>query len=492
MSHHPIGEAPRDRSHALSLPFALGVVVVAWPTEPELVGVSFVALFAAATTGAFRLAYRRGALLTALFIALNTLAFGVTLGDAVQDGIRRDGLVASASSVRLAVALLLVFLLGTTLVSLLAQRRLRRAPHPDRAADHARGFVIALVVFFLACAFAAFGSGAWTHWRGNDGGAASGGGLELLYPTMLFVAFGVVALPGPDGARRGPRLIRLVVWLALAVLVFALQSRRIMFACGIVVALAALRYPPPSLRRITGLNVGVFVRMATLGALLLLALVASAGWRSAASRGEVGFASGLGSAVSAAIAPGDFDARLVEGRMTYLWMDSITLELRDSLGLEMSVGGALESAVLIALPAMLNPNKGGVVRETCEAPFSGVGVIVDLPCTPTAEAYLSLGAAGLVPLVLLWGLYLGLADAMIHRWTRLGRVAGLALFAPAISIEVGLFPMVQGIRGMVFAVAAIAALAVIADAAIGRRAGGAGPDNSAAPPHPRPLSPPTR
>lgn len=448
-------------ARAVAAGFALGVIVVGWPNDPELVGVAFVVGFAGITALAFFLAYRAQAVLTALFVALTALAHGATLGDAVQFGLRRSSLLASAQSVRIAIALISIFVLLVTLASVAIQRRQRdrprRVPRPNKA------FYVGVTTFFLITMLAAIGTGTWTYWGGRLATAnVSQQGFELLYPTMLFVGVAVAVLP--VGTRRRSRKLRLpslAISAVLVVMIFALQSRRVMFAAGILVALAVLRYPPPGARWASRNQLGVAVRVALLGVVLLFAVVASAGWRNAASSGRIGLAQGLGSALSAAFDPTAFDSEGVETRMTYLWLDSMTVELRDRMGLKLDIPDALAGTILYALPSAIYPYKETIERKTCESSFAMVGVESDLPCTPTSEGYLGLGYLGVVLAALLWGLYIGVTDVMTRRWSGLGRVAGLVLFSPAITIETGLFPMVQGARNMTISVVFIGAVMVV-------------------------------
>lgn len=441
--------------------FALGLVFVAWPSSPEFLGIAFVVGFAAVCTVSFFLAYRARALLTALFVALNALAHGANLGDSVQVGLERSGLVASSESVQIAIALISMFVIVVTLTSVAIQRR--RHDHAVGPRRSRQAFAIGLAAFLAVTVLAAISSRTWTNWGGKlatkDGSAK---GFELLYPMMLFATSAIIALPSSSDGRPGlRRLSRLIAEAGLFMMIFVLQSRRLMFASGILVALAILRYPPARPEWMRQRKLGTVLRVGLLGVVLLFAVVASAGWRSAASEGQVGLAKGLGSAISAAIDPATFDSQQVESRMTYLWLDSMAVELRDRMGLRLDIPEILEANVLVALPSLLYADKATVEPKSCESAFAAVGVDNDLPCTPTSEAYLGLGYAGVLLIALLWGFYVGVTDIMVRRWPNLGRLAGLVLFAPALAIESGLFPMVQGARNALIVATFVGAVALV-------------------------------
>jgi len=473
MERAPRSQIPHEPSPGLSPAavaalFGAVLVVVAWPAQPSAVGLAWVVGFAVVVSGAFHAAYRAGALLTALFVALYALVYAIGLGDAVIHGVRRSGLLAPAASTREAVALVALFIASTTLVALVTRRRGAAAGRASVTPSVLVGFV----VIVAAATVAAFGTGAWTNWGGGGGApdqAAGGLRLELLYPALLFATVGLVAL-APAARDRRLRLLRIGVGLGLALLVFALQSRRMMFACAALTALAALRFPSASLHHLMKRHRGFPLRVAAVGVplvvALVVALIASSGWRAAASHGQVELAAGLRSALSAATTPESFDTGTVEERLTYLWMDGIAIELADTLGVELDVTAALETSLLLAVPSALYGGKSRLRRVTCEEPMAGAGVDNDLPCTATAEAYLGLGAAGVALIALLWGLYIALAERLLAHQGALARVAGLVLFAPVTTIETGLFPMSQGVRGALLVVLGTLALSILAAAAL--------------------------
>src|SRR5690606_26512286 len=117
----------------------------------------------------------------------------------------------------------------------------------------------------------------------------------------------------------------------------------------------------------------------------------------------------------------------VEGRMTYLWMDSMTVEARDRGEITLDAAAALEATVLIALPSMFYQNKWQAEPVTCESSFAARGIDVDLPCTPTTEGYAAASFPGVLFTALLWGLFIALCDFLIRRTPHSGRMVGFLM-----------------------------------------------------------------
>ncbi|MCA9518413.1 MAG: hypothetical protein KC635_25940, partial [Myxococcales bacterium] len=196
----------------------IGLFGVAFPAEPTLLGAAFALGFAAVHAGAFYLAYRSRAVLTATFVTLFALANGATLGDGVQSGLARSGLYVDADSVQFAVVMDCLFVLVAVLVSLLAQRR--TIQRPAVPGPNERSFIAAFLVVIGASAAAAFASGTWTSWGGAGHDAAQASGsirLELIYPALLFAAsgLGISHVVGSTSTRRW-RALRLAGALTLA------------------------------------------------------------------------------------------------------------------------------------------------------------------------------------------------------------------------------------------------------------------------------------
>ena len=69
----------------------------------------------------------------------------------------------------------------------------------------------------------------------------------------------------------------------------------------------------------------------------------------------------------------------------------------------------------------------------------------------TAEASLAGGLTGVLVIALIWGLFLAWSERLVTHHRGMGRIFGLTFFAPWTHIEVGMFPMVQGLRGALIA-----------------------------------------
>jgi len=422
----------------LSAPLVLiGFLLIAFPWR-SLSAVGLFAALAAASvcTAAVAWTLARGMVLATTLLTAYTLVYLPGLGDAVADGVARLGALASPGSVAAALLSLGLF---AALVGVVARRIVERAAARSTADPaRARRVEIGVIAFFVIVLASAIAAGRITYWAGDR--APEAGGLDHMYPPMLFVLAGMAAMARID--RRGQRArhrrtlraqLSTVGLGVLALLVFVLQSRRVMLACALMLGVAWFAHLRAARR-------AIHLPMMAVAAVTALMLLGSSGWRSVeddaglAERIDNVFSTETEVAVSAA-----------EERLTYLWFDAYARDLAAQTPITIDPAELFASSVARAVPRALLPSKDAVPSVSCESPMQELGYDEDMPCTPQTEAWMAGGLLGLMLAGLLWGAWLGLCERLVARGG-LSRVFGLLAFSPLIELEAGVFPMVQGLR----------------------------------------------
>ncbi len=406
-----------------------------------------------------------GLILTATASTSLVLAFSQGFGDAVGEGTTLLGITASTEGVVAAIIGLGAFLVVLVAASTYTRNLCRRL-WPLAGADFAerKDVVIAVVAFLVLCFLAAVATGTWSYWLSGEQTIEDGGvRLELFYPTALLGIWAYGTLGWVDGTLKARWTnAHGLVAIATALMLFGLQSRRIMIATAILVAFAMVIATRRQALQLLALKLGVMALV------LAVFTLGSSGWRDVGDDGPAGLSDRLASAFDAM---GDTKSlERLGSRLTYLWFDGIAHDLRETHGTEIDGGALLVANLAAAMPRALFPAKNEVEPASCESAFEGIGGLdTDLPCTPTSEGYLMGGFVGLLLTGLLWGVPLGVADACVERGPGMARVFGLFLFFPFVLVETGAFAVVSGVRLALIGAAFVALLAFLVRLARGER-----------------------
>lgn len=411
---------------------------------------SLVTAFMWAITAAFLVTFalQQQLLMTVTVMTGFVLAYSQGLGDALADGIVIAGSGARPEWILWALGGLALFL-GVMLISASAMRRgfTRFVRVPDPLGQRARTALdIAILAFVFATLVAALATDSWSFWgTGGEGGAAPASGgirLELAYPSALIALVGHAVVTS-DGlglfGRR--RYVRYGVGALAFALLFLLQSRRLMIAAGLIVAIQWLL--TTDLRRMS--RVWLAARLASLVAVVAVLALASLGWREATREDTVDVGERIGRAFGSLGSDEGFES--FESRLTYLWFDAITYELHDDQGADLDVADLFVSGVVRAIPSVLLSTKDDTAEVRCETATDGYGLPEDMPCTPTSEGFLVAGLWGVILAGILWGAFLGLGDLAVARGPGLVNVFAWLALMPLLVLESGLFAFVGALRG---------------------------------------------
>ncbi len=418
-------------------------------------GVLVAVVVAALGTIALNWALSRRLLLVAALGIQFLLVYVPGVGDGVVLGVTRVRLTASSESVLEAVAFLALFL---TLLGLVAAAtrawldRLARARERTPAEDRllVRKAVIGVAALLLMTMVAAFLAGRWSYYhdRAEAGAQASGGiRLELFYESALFLAitFGLIGRAYSNRAPTEPttqaaRTTRFGIAAGLVLLLFILQSRRVMLICAAITGLVWLAES----RRTQAAARALRRRLALLAAMLLIMIVGSTAWR-AGGDSETPTLSGRFERVFTDFGGSDI-SQTIDDRLTYLWFDAISRDLEGVRNSPLNVGDLFLSSMARVVPRVVWSDKDSVPDMSCETAFAALGIESDLPCTPQTEGWLAGGLLGLFIAALGWGFTLGIAEVLVARGPGLAAVFGLLLFFPMPILENGIFTWVQSLR----------------------------------------------
>ncbi len=431
-----------------------------WATF-EVGAIGLIIAWAALCALLLSLALSQRLILTMTVLTGFALAYSQRMGDALTEGLVTAG-VGVGSEWVLSGLLMLAAFMATTLAASASLRRaldrfsVRRSSPPPGMLE---ALDVGVLAFLAITAIAAWTTGAWSYWGDSRESVAASGGirLELSYPAALIGIVGHGVLTGGDSGllRRWPRA-GWVIGAVVVVLLFILQSRRLMIGAGMLVAIGWLcseRLARAPLRKLAS---RIVLLVAGIGVLAL----ASFGWRELSGEPQLGIRARMERALGSLTSEEGLAA--VEERLTYLWFDAVTQELVSEHGAGIDGFDLLESDLVRAVPRLIMPSKAQVPSISCESAFDGFGLPADLPCTPTAEGFLVAGVPGVLLAGLLWGLILGLGDLVIVRGPSLASVFAFTGLMPLLVLEGGLFGVIDALRSgfLGFAVTAIVAYGV--------------------------------
>jgi hypothetical protein len=268
-------------------------------------------------------------------------------------------------------------------------------------------------------------------------------------------------------ARTAVRAAKALAIAALALLVFMMQQRRLIVACGILAVLANACPTVAGARR-------RWLAPVTVAAFLAIGFGLSNTWRTI---GDASATEHLTRTTTRFAEAPIVGIASVRERLAYLWIDGMAVQYGDRL--DLSIYDALVAEVAINVPHALYPEKFSVPKADCETSFRPLGFRVDLPCTATAEGYLALGPFGVMLLAASWGLVLGAAGYFAAHGRATARLAGFYVFAHFIDIETGAFPVVRGLRVLLLLALPVAAAVLIVQRLRAGSARGPGPGDAA-------------
>lgn len=302
----------------------------------------------------------------------------------------------------------------------------------------ALGFGAALAVAMIA----AFRTGQWSNYAEIVTVQYGGIRVELLYYPLIFgfsAAIGRAALKEVIGEKiqASRAAVLSFLWAGTIVLLFTTQSRRMMLG-ALILSIAAAFFESKTISMFRAASV-----IAGLTLLEGILLVGSYLWR---QQGPTGNAVDHILTISERSVDLEAAAHSFSQRLTYLWIDSVTIDHLGTLEGRFDLWDAFSSNVIKATPGLLMPEKYLTKEIVCEDVFDSLGIYIDLPCTPIAEGLLFGGIGGLVATAVFFGLTLGIVTALYRR----GSFASIALAAvtmmPFLLIECSAFPIIDASR----------------------------------------------
>lgn len=444
------GQPDRQTIRVALIGFAAVMVLLAFPRkEIGMTGLLAVVGWATFATVVVGWLLRANALPTATIVAAITLAYTQGIGDAAEDGLRYGGFQPTGENVVLAL-LGVGFFLGTAAVvsRLILSAAERRATTKKAMSSMPEETLIkAMLIFLFATFIAALATGLWSFWGDRSIALEESGGflkLELFYaPTLVVTAwFGTLARrdanaalgPGGSNRRLGGRVWAMA--LALGLMLFALQSRRLMVVVGLMLVFVLIT--TTDRREIRTM----VTRALALAGLFFVISTGSAGWRDLATESRVSMADRFEGALDTV---GDTRAfEQIESRLTYLWFDAVAHQLTDA-GIELSISELGLSNLALAVPRVLFPAKEEVEQVACENYLEGLSLPNDLPCTPSGEGVLWAGFLGIMLAGIIAGINLGTSEILVRRGG-FARIFGLFLLIPFAMLELGFFGFISGLR----------------------------------------------
>lgn len=436
---------PRAEMRSLVRWGTFGLVAIgAFPFE-SLDGLSLlgVLIWAFIAANLLTFALSRRLILTMTVMTGFVIAYSQRLGDALAEGLVMDGVGVGPEWIFGALVALVLFL-GTLLgASALIRRLLDRLARRREPASRDKLVAIDLgfLAFLAVTGLAAWTTGTWSYW--GEAPVTEPGTIrfELSYPAALvgIVGHGVLVYQAGGGVLDRPKL-RWAIGAVVFLLLFILQSRRLMVGTGVLVAVGWLlseRFAHGPMRRLL-LHLGVLA-----GAVALFAL-ASFGWREISTEQGVGVTARLERAITSLTS--EEGLAQIESRLTYLWFDGAAQELGTEHGADLDGLALLRSDVARAVPRIILQTKDDVAAVTCETALEGFGLPEDLPCTPMSEGFLIAGLFGVMLAGLLWGLILGLGDVAVARGPGFASTFALIGVMPLLLLESGLFGFIDALR----------------------------------------------
>lgn len=365
-------------------------------------------------------------------------------------------LPASMDSVGLALAALVVFIGVAILVGQLTtgtfERPIKSIEYFVSAGRPEVG-AVAIGLSAIVSTVSGFSAGLWSHYADSVKIESGGIRLELLYFPLLFgfsAAAGRATLKEVIGEKINTKraFLMAAIWIGTITLLFIAQSRRMMLGALILsITSAWLETTRISVVRTSFASAG----LAFLGGILV---VGSYLWRQEAPTNNAmdQMQAISGRSVDIAAASENFSDRL-----TYLWIDSTSIDHFDSLEGRFDLWDSLSTTVIKATPGIIMPDKYLTDKVVCERAYEALGMAIDLPCTPITEGLIFGGIGGLIATAACFGLSLGIVTAFYRRGTfAMITLSGVAL-SNCLLIECSAFPIVDTVRVLTLTISMTAA-----------------------------------
>lgn len=438
------------------------VVVMAWGGGSTMGGLFLVAIFAGLTSLLLRYVYHRDHVPAFAAVLVLIAAYFPSAWQALDKGFVYP-IFASDDAVALALFALIIFMgvaLGVQRLSV--KWFVRPAEGLEYVATAGRPGVgtVALGLLLLICTVAGFRTGLWSHYGSSTAVKTQSGGvrMELLYLPLLFgfsVATGRAALKELISPRMNTKhaFTATIFWILTIAFLFIAQSRRAMLG-ALILTLASAWLDSP---RISVVRTGfVATGLTGVGAILL---VGSYLWRSARPTGNAVEQLQIISNSSVDIEELSQFSQSLADRLTYLWIDSASIEHYQALQNKFDLLDVANSVLIRATPELLMPDKYDTKKIVCEHAYEMLGLRTDLPCTPTAEGIIFGGVPGLFITAAFFGLALGIVTAIYRRGTFASLTLGCAAMYNCVLIECSAFPIIDSLRTLIITGAASGSLA---------------------------------
>jgi len=300
------------------------------------------------------------------------------------------------------------------------------------------------------------GTGTWTSYGGkaSETAAINSVKLDMVYDPLLLAGFSVAVDQFIRHEERRTqwrgRWGSIAGILVVGLLLFTRQGRRQMVAALLIAGLQVIFNPIlwARIRRST-------LRLGALGVVALAfgAIVnfGSLAWRKSSAEFQTNsMAERLGDTMHRVNMIDAHDMSTVRERFTYLWLDAATIQYDSLVGGTLLLTDMFRDSVVAAIPKVLFPDKVEYGLVECEQAFERIDVWADLPCTPSAEGFLTNGLTGVGLVAMGFGLIAGLASYLTRRRTVFCLAAGAELVQGLTLIECSAFPWTFAVRSAVF------------------------------------------
>ncbi len=438
--------------------FASLVLLMSWGADvTSASGVALILFLGASFAFLLRQTGRREHIPSLTILVVFIAAYCPSALKWIEQGFWRP-LQASKDAVSLALLALLAFLaiaVGTARVVARIFERPAKAVEYIATAGRPELGAIGVSCAVAIAMIAAFRTGLWSHYAEMVKLQRGGIRLELLYYPFLFgfsAAIGRVALKEVIGEKINTfkATVWTSLWVGSIVFLFITQSRRMMVG-ALVLAIASATLESEHISKVRA-------GLAAVALLVLqgLLLVGSFLWR---QQGPTKDAFEQILTISDRSVDFDAAAQSFSQRLTYLWIDSTSIDHFDVLSERYDLWDAFSSHIIKATPGLLLPDKYLTNKIVCEDVYESLGLHIDLPCTPITEGLLFGGIGGLVVTGAIFGFALGIITAIFRQGSFTSTAIAAITMMTLVLIECSAFPIIDASRSFAFILTMSASIA---------------------------------